>query len=448
MNRLRVYLSKPGLGPLLIKAVTGTAGLRIVGMALGFLVGVQLARGLGVEAYGVYGVAMSIISMLGIPTEFGMPQLVTREVAARRTRQEWRDLRGVVVWAMRVVAMLCGAVAVIVVAWMTLFGKGSNSSVGIAVLAGLAMVPLVALGKVQGATLRGLHEIVRGQVPDAVVRPFIYSGLLFLASSMAVELTPAKAMLGGCIAAGVACVVGAIMLRGKLPKTTADRPKRETVRGWWRSALPMAITQSMHVLNGNLVILLLGLMTTAASVGLYRIASSILVLIAVPTTIFIMVASPIISSLYAENQHAKMQRLLTWLTSGMVLGTAIIAVPFFISGPLLLSTVFGEEYAGAAGVLQIMCGGALLTASAGTAGTLLAMTKHEKRVTRASLVGLLVLAMVVPPLTYLSGIHGAAIGGVISMAVWRYLMVRDCRRLLGLDTTLTPLLRQARNFRT
>lgn len=58
---VRRYLAQDGLGPLLVKAFLGSAGLRIAGMGFGFLVGVQLARGLGADGYGVYGLAMSIV---------------------------------------------------------------------------------------------------------------------------------------------------------------------------------------------------------------------------------------------------------------------------------------------------------------------------------------------------------------------------------------------------
>src|SRR5690606_41939833 len=104
--RLRDYLGGAGLGPVLVKAVTGSAGLRIAGMGFGFLVGVQLARGLGAEGYGTYGVAMSIIALLTVPTEFGLPQLLTREVASAQVRQDWARMRGILRWSSRVSLLL------------------------------------------------------------------------------------------------------------------------------------------------------------------------------------------------------------------------------------------------------------------------------------------------------------------------------------------------------
>src|SRR5690606_12384491 len=180
--RLRCYLSGSELGPMLIKAVTGSAGLRIAGMGFGFLVGVQLARGLGAEGYGIYGVAMSVIALLTVPTEFGLPQLLTREVAAAQVRRDWGRLKGILCWSSQVSLLISAVIGVCVVAWLLLSGRGLASPFGMTLLAGVAMVPVVAQLSMRSATLRGLQQILRGQLPDVLLRPMFYSLLLFFVS--------------------------------------------------------------------------------------------------------------------------------------------------------------------------------------------------------------------------------------------------------------------------
>ena len=60
---------------------------------------VQLARGLGVESYGYYGIAFSVITLCGIPGEMGLTRLVTREIAAASVRNDYPRLFGVLRWA-------------------------------------------------------------------------------------------------------------------------------------------------------------------------------------------------------------------------------------------------------------------------------------------------------------------------------------------------------------
>src|SRR5690606_16756372 len=132
--RLRCYLSGSELGPMLVKAVTGSAGLRIAGMGFGFLVGVQLARGLGAEGYGIYGVAMSIIALLTVPTEFGLPQLLTREVAVAKVERDWGRMKGILCWSSRVSLLISAVIGVGAVAWLLLSGHGLDSALGMTLL--------------------------------------------------------------------------------------------------------------------------------------------------------------------------------------------------------------------------------------------------------------------------------------------------------------------------
>jgi hypothetical protein len=49
LSRGRDYIGGEGLGPYLVRSVAATGAVRLAAMAATFLVGVQLARGLGVS---------------------------------------------------------------------------------------------------------------------------------------------------------------------------------------------------------------------------------------------------------------------------------------------------------------------------------------------------------------------------------------------------------------
>src|SRR5690606_4848102 len=131
----RVRLGK-GIGATLMRSVAGSSGLRLVGMGFSFLVGIQLARGLGPEGYGIYGLAMSIIAMLTIPTEFGVPQLLTREVAAAQAVGDVGSIRAVIRRGRRMVLATSVVVACPVLARLPWAGKGVGSGPGLALMGG------------------------------------------------------------------------------------------------------------------------------------------------------------------------------------------------------------------------------------------------------------------------------------------------------------------------
>lgn len=435
------YMAGSGLGPMLIKAVVGTAGLRLAGMGCGFLIGVLLARGLGADGYGVYGIAMSIIALLTVPTEFGMPQLVTREVAKAQVQNNNAHLRGVLRWATRSIVGISVALALLVVVWLVSFGGGLTSRVGTAVVMGLVMVPLVALANVKGAALRGMQHIVKGQLPDTLIRPFAFAGILFLVPLLTGGLTPVSAMISGVLSAAIGLVGAAWLLVRHMPADEdAPHPVVDT-KGWWASAFPMAMTEGMRGLQGNAAILIMGWLMTEAAVGVFRVAQSVSALVWFPVTMFLLVGSPVISRLHAAGEKEKLQRLLGWLAAGMTLGSALLMLPFLFAGEELLGAVFGAEFAMANQPLLILCAGGIIFSCLGPGVILLNMTGHERRVSRAFAISVVSLVVVAPPLVHFFGGNGAAVATVVGVAIGSSLMWRDASRLLGFDSSIVSMFR-------
>lgn len=441
IGRLHRYLAGTGLGPTLVKAVTGSAGLRIAGMGFGFLVGVQLARGLGAEGYGIYGVAMSIIALLTVPTEFGLPQLLTREVAVANVERDWGRMKGILRWSARVSLLLSAVIGAGLVAWLLLSGQEMSSPLSMTLLAGVLMVPVVAQLSMRSAALRGLQLIVRGQLPDVLLRPLFYSALLFLASLWFVPMTPALAMALGVLSATSALVVALYMLRWSMPGEVASAAAVVDKRGWWSSALPMALTEGMRLLQGHLLILLLGVMVAMSDVGIYRVASSVMLLIAMPISLFNVVGMPVIARLHASEDRQRLARMLGLVSAGMTTGVVMLSLPFLLVGERLLSTVFGPEFGSANGALVILCIGVVINAVFGANAALLNMTGQQSLVTRAALLALILLVICAPPLILAFGITGAAASHLISLAVWNVLMWRDCMTRLSYNTSLFALAR-------
>lgn len=440
MRRVHAYLGGQGLGPLLVKAVFGSASLRILGMGFGFLVGVQLARGLGVEGYGTYGIAMAIVSVLGVPTEFGLPQLLTREVAAAYVRGDVAELRAARRWANRVVLAMSGLIAGGMVVYLLAMRSELQPGLAETLIAAMVMIPLVAVAKLNGATLRGLQQIVRGQIPDTLVRPAVFSALLALASLFLLQMTPWVAMACGAAGAGVALISSSWMLSGSLRPHKAPIAMEINRARLWRSAFPMALTEGMRTVQGQMAVMFLGWAASVAAVGLYRTASSIAIFIAMPISLFNIVGGPLIARLYASGQIPRLQTLLGFLSLGMLVGTALISAPFFLAGEWLIGIVFGAEFVPAASILRILCLGVMANAFFGANAMLLNMSGYETCVTRASMVSLGGLAALLCFAALRGGAEGAAWAVSAVLTGWNILLWCDAKRLLQVDTTLVSLL--------
>lgn len=432
----RTYLAGTSLGPTLLRAVIGGAGIRIAGMFFSFLVGIQLARGLGPSGYGIYGLAMAIIAVLTVPTEFGFPQLATREVAAAHVLERWQRIRSLLKWFSKTIVALSLMLMLLVAAVLGFAVDLQEPGLSHTLLTGLLLIPAVALLHLYSGALRGLQHLVVGQVPDTLLRPFLHSLFLFLVVWLAGrQLTPQVAMGLGVLAAVLSTGLALVLLRTRIP-AHASEPMRLNTGRLWRDALPMAMTEGMRMLQGHIVVFMLGIFTVASIVGYFKVASAMMLLISTPIALFNLIAAPLIARLHQQSDHERLQRLLSYVALGMTASCLALSLPFILRGEVLISWIFGEEYQPSAMLLNILLVGILANSVFGASASLLNMTGHAGRVTLASgyaLMALLTGCLIAIPI---AGAAGGAVAASGSLTLWNFLMWRDGQRILRLNAAV------------
>jgi O-antigen/teichoic acid export membrane protein len=432
-RRARSLATGTGLGPILVRAVAGSGAVQFAAMAATFLVGIQLARGLGVEGYGQYGIAMAVISLASIPGEFGIPKLMIREASSAVAHKDWSHFASVLRWCDATCLKITLVMAALVIAGALLVSRGVFTPLVAAIVLGAPVIPLFALAKLKGIALRVLDFIVLGQIAPVLLRPIILSLLLFAIFIAGERLNPAYAMAINSLTAAVALVVGYWFLRSRMPRPERVYPL-ENGRRLIASSIPMAMSDAMSVLQPQLALLLLGAMTSATDVGLFRIAVSISVMLILPAAIIETVATPIIARLHAQGDRRRLQHLLTRSAQAQLLGVLLLAVPLLIAAEPVLGAVFGSGFRDAAGVLRLLLVGQIANSAFGLNAALLNMTHHERRVTRAMVYSMLVNVASIALLVPWYGRMGAGAASVLALLVWNALTWIDAKRLVGYDT--------------
>lgn len=442
INRARRYVTGEGLGPFLVRSVAGSGAVQLAGMVATFLVGVQLARGLGVTGYGYYGIAMAVITLATIPGTFGIPKLVTREVAAAQLRKDPSLMFGVIQWADRV----CGRISALIAAAMAIGAlvawRSGSPVLGLAILLGAPMVALLPLSAVRGAALRGLHRIVLGQLANVLIRPLAMSILLFAIFVAGVAIGAPTVMALNSIIAAVALLLTHRWLARSLP---ADRPPQPNIdaRGWLATSIPMALGDVITTLQRQLAVLLLGILTVPGEVGLFRAAIATAAVLMVPVTVVNIVVLPMFSRLHSEGDHARLQKVVTASALIQFAGVLLLSLPLFLAAGPLFALVFGSSYAAAADTIRVLAVGAVIAAAAGPNAALLNMTGHERRVTRAVAIALVVNIALVGLLAPTWGSLGTAAGVVAGQCCWNAMLWLDARRRLSVDTSVLGIARFA-----
>lgn len=444
---LAARLRGDGLTARLMRGGAGSLAVKAGSMGLTLLVTVVLARALGPAGYGVYAYAFALVSLLGAPSQLGLPTLVLRETARAEAAGDGDLMRRVWRWAARTAALtsliIVGAAALA----LALAAGRLHADMAGAFAWGLVLIPVVALANLAGAALQGLRRVVQGQLQEFILRP----GLLALAVLAAVALMGAGA-LGAPLAmalhaaAALAGLVVTLWLlrRPTLPPQTYAPSVPGESRAWLAATLPLAALTGMQMINAQVGVLVIGLFGDAADVGVYRVVMQGGTLLALSTHAIGMAAAPHMARLHAQDDLPRLQRLATTCA----LATTAITVPacliFMVWGREVLVIAFGSAYAAGGLALAVVAAGRLAGSFFGCIDTLLPMTGHERDSARSLAVSTTANLLLNLALVPRFGLIGAAAASTVALALWYAMLWRVTRRAVRIDSSLLAILGAAR----
>ena len=213
--------------------------VRLGGAGAGFLIQLILARLLTPEALGTFFSATSLAAVLALLAAWGYPNIAPRFISRYRERKNPRLVAGFLLHAVRDIAItsLLAGSAVIVIAY---FWPDTTTDNRLAfIMAGVA-VPIMAIVTLNAGTAGAIRAFGLSYVPEALVRPLLFLGvlglLIVLKKSLTVELVIALFFgITAIIALGQFLILRHILALGP------DRRPPRLVRIWRAEALPLVI---------------------------------------------------------------------------------------------------------------------------------------------------------------------------------------------------------------
>ena len=423
-----------GLKGQLLRGGVGSVAVRIGSTLLSVALAVVLARALGAEGFGVYSFVFALITILAIPAQMGLPNLVVRETAKAQAANDWALINGLWRWS-TLMALMMSAVLIVIGALAAWIFAARLPEGGLAVFYwGLVLVPLIALGNLRGAALRGLRHVVQGQLPEFILRPaflvILVLGAYFGLSARA--LTASDAMMLHAFASLAAFIIGAWLLLNKRPKELiAQKEKKSEVGAWLASALPLGMIAGMQVVNQNIGSLALGIFDSYTEVALFKISSQVAAVVSTPITIINIAIAPYLSRLFYSGQREGLIELVNMsiIISGSL--SILIFIILTIFGRFIISSFFGAGFSGSYVPLLVLSFGNVLISLMGPLLTLASMTGNEALAMRSMALGTVIIipALIVLVINYSSA--GAALAVVFSMVIWRVSLTARLERQVG-----------------
>lgn len=431
---LAAHFRGAGIKAQMLRGVGGSAIVRVINMILALGTGIILARLLGPKEYGQYSFILSIIMIISLPTRAGLPTLLTREVAKYVQAKNWSLLKGLA-RASNIFVLLYAMLATLCSYFLApIFIDDSLLTV---FYISLTLIPLIGFEQVRMGMLRGFRYITKAQLPEQVIKPAVIliclGSLGFLATK---EVNTETALTINIIASAIAFLLGLFFLLQAYPKGLISTTVAYDYSAWSYSLVPLSLFAGIRLIDSQIAILFLGVLSTDENVGLFKVAVTGASLIAFGLTAVNMALAPQIARLYHDGELQKLQRLLTLCVRGVMLVTLPVAVIFTLFGDVLISFLFGKEFVSSTTALTILVIGQVINCGVGSVALVLNMIGHERKTVLSAVVAIILNAFFSYILIPQYGINGAAFGYVLSLASWNLLLLFLVKKHSGLNTSI------------
>lgn len=399
---------------------------------MSFLVGIQLARGLGVAGYGLYGSAMAAASLGATVAAGGLQVHATREIAATRARGEYETSAQLVGWSYRTLFGI-GSVAALAVGGYVIWGQNAEP---LFALSASVLTLLMAILWLSGAIVRGTGAVVLGQAMNVAIRPTVQSVLLFLSMLALGTIDPVLALTFASVAVLAALPWGWAPV-AKIWRVQLATPLSVGVRNAWRRAsATIGITTVIRSADAATPMIAIGALASLEQAGIFRVAAAVMIVPMFGTTMISGMVPQMASRLYATKEMSKLRLLVSISCLVMVLPSLIFTPLFWLYGEVTLAFVFGPGYAESWAPLMILLFSAIVISCGGMGNSILNIAGREAQVTIASLIGLsvtfLLCAVLIPPY----GAIGAAFSTLIGSFARIFYQIIASKILVGIEPSI------------
>lgn len=417
----------------------GTIGSIIIKFSsaiFSLLNGILLARLLGLEGFGIYVIGFTTATILSIPANLGLPELIVRYVSKYNLESKHGEIRGLLTVSNRFV--LFSSLVIFVLAGLGIYFFKSQlvHDLKQTLLLSLLLVPVLGYSALRAATLRGYKYILLSEIPDTLLRNGLFLLLISYYFFSDKLLLPQGAILLQIVATCISFGIGHSLLHRNILRKLKGKVKVFHKKEWLTQAVPFSLNSGIQTLKGRFMTYIIPIFSSVESVAVYEVAlrgASLVVftLSAINSSIL-----PYISIAYEKKDFVSLQVLIrkaSRLTFAFALPTAII---FLLFGNEIIPFLFGESYIDSYLPLIVLIFGYLVHSYTGAAGSLLNMTGRQAYLTKNQLQMLITTVIISIPLVFFYNALGAAISVSMVLIIQNIILVRYVKKELNIKSTV------------
>lgn len=423
--------------PKLIGGMAWVTAEKAVTLTAGFASGLLLTRLMDQTGFGIFVLLASVVRVGGLLGRAGIDTAAVKLIAEREDAHAIGVLLTCLAYAAVGLTIVALALWSPVGHWVV--ASAFSSSGSIAAIPG-ASCWLVAEGLqlVIAGALRGAGNMRAASLFGGILDRSVFVGVLYVAWSRGVTLTPKEALSINAALIGMSVVLGMAYVVAKVnwsAPTTWLGPRRV-----FHLSIPFLGTSLSYALFAYAGVWILKAFRPETDVAIYGAAARLSVLMSAPLLVLEAVLNPVLVRLQDQDALATLESVsrslagIIGIPSLLLIGTAML-----FSGRVL-GLVYGPGYVSGGGVLAVMCLGQLINVWTGACTPLLNMTGRHIITTKIAIVSTLVMGILGLILTPRLGMVGTALASASAVIIQNITMLLIIRRTIGIraDMSLLP----------
>ncbi|MFH5801170.1 flippase [Haladaptatus sp. CMAA 1911] len=389
---------------------------------IGFGINFLLTNLLGPLGYGIFTYANSLVLFALNVADFGTDKAMVRFLP-EYLDDKWEQERflGMAVYSAFAASMLVSVLMYIFAPLISSYTLSEKSFIfALRVLA--FILPFKALTRVIQNTFRALnfpkYQLGLSELLEPLSR-LVAVGMATVLG-LAVEGTVTAILIGSIL---LFTIAGSLLFHQLdiRPRLTADKQK---LTRFYRYTAPLTLSSAGSSITTRIDVFIIGFFLSGASIGFYRVAALLSMLIALPLNGLNQLFPPQASAMYAENRLEDLENYYKSVTRWSLTATLPVAVGIIVYRKELL-VLFGGSFVVAQMIVVVLALNELIKAAAGPCGTLLMMTDHQL-ITMVNNWGLGIFNLVLN-IVFIQefGLIGAAIATLISASIFNVLKLLE-----------------------
>lgn len=396
----------------ILKHATGAIILLGIGSVMQFIFDLLLTRTFNASGAGIFYLSFSVIMTLALIGRLGFDRAVVRFIPPLLASKPG-SAAGVKRTAVRLSLALTLPIAVIlyvlapVIADKIFDSPELTSYLQIFSFA----LPFLSLNYIYSGVLRSLKRTWQAL---SIERLAMYTLGIIAVLTLGMLYGLKGVAIGFVAAIGVTTINGIWYIRKYMPKygkvVPFSKKRLFIVSG------PLLFVTFASQMSGQASLLLLGVFSSNADVGIFTVALKISLLMGLILTAINVIAGTTISELYSAKRKKELDVIISKISAlgaawGMPAFVILAVFSHFWLG------LFGSEFTAGTSALIILAAGQLINVSVGSTGYIMAMTGHERAMAGSVATSLLVnigLGIILIPIY---GVVGAAMATAITITI-------------------------------